>query len=247
MSNNDFNVEISLDRIVTLIEHAGITAYVEQTGGGIATIFAGQQRVQFDDEGNSLEDDRWDAAGGPGWFQGEGWTDARATLLDFVVGVDDMGEIGTVTPLRIGAHTEAGIAALIVAQVHARRRALTREEITALGFDPNGQQTPVNVRRGEIRTGVFMAVSNAVNHALIDLGFAHGQPVSTTAGKAALLAYDAALAELAELTESPAPAQAESPITSRSEAASPLDTTDLEHPDELRPGRGAQVTTGPPQ
>lgn len=97
--------EISLDKIVDLIRATGFEAYVEQTGGGTATIYAGS--VFTDAEG----DPRYPVVAGPGWFEGP--TDARGHTADFCVGPDD--DHGDFTyALDAGLRDEADVANLIV-------------------------------------------------------------------------------------------------------------------------------------
>ena len=65
-----------------IIERTGVTAYVEQTGGGCATIYVG-----------TLADD-WTPPfmAGPGWFAGPYWTQARAHIDEFYWG-DGEGDV----------------------------------------------------------------------------------------------------------------------------------------------------------
>lgn len=81
--------EISLDAVVDILRARGCPAYVEQTGGGCATIYAGPQ--YHDTEGNL----RWAAVAGPGWFEphwGAPGATAWATSHEFSVGYDDGGD-----------------------------------------------------------------------------------------------------------------------------------------------------------
>ncbi len=89
---------IDMDAIVERVQDAGHFAYVEQTGGGCATIYAGLHRVRSF-EGETLYDGekRYDAAAGPGWFEGPGWTKGRGSLHDFSVSRDDFGEYDSIT------------------------------------------------------------------------------------------------------------------------------------------------------
>ena len=79
------SVEFSMDDIVQRVQEAGYHAFVEMTGGGCATIFAGPVH---EEEGYGA---RYAAIAGPGWFDGPGYTIARAAAHDFYVGVDDDG------------------------------------------------------------------------------------------------------------------------------------------------------------
>jgi len=83
---------LDMQRIVDLVKQAGFVAYVEQTGGGVATIYAS---TTADERGyparhvvGPYNDDVVDIAAGPGWFEGPGWTNPRASLEDFYVGPD---------------------------------------------------------------------------------------------------------------------------------------------------------------
>lgn len=109
--------DINLDEVVRLLqaEHGIANAYVEQTGGGCATIYAGPQHT----DGNG--DQRYAVAAGPGWFAGPGFTVARATPADFYIGPDDDGESEVIEVARLAAdsQTDAGIARLIAEQVEA--------------------------------------------------------------------------------------------------------------------------------
>lgn len=79
-------MNLDMDKIVDLLRAGGITAYVEQTGGGCATIYAGESYV------DSHGDERYPVLAGPGWFEGPNWTIARGDTDDFSVGLDDDGE-----------------------------------------------------------------------------------------------------------------------------------------------------------
>jgi hypothetical protein len=69
-------VVLDLDRIAEHIRERGFRAYVEQTGGGVATIYAGN-------------DTHYLAAAGPGWFSGPNWTKPLAHTSDFSIGLMD--------------------------------------------------------------------------------------------------------------------------------------------------------------
>lgn len=106
---------LDMDRIVEILRttYKVENAYVEQTGGGCATIYAGP--VEKDEAG----DDRYAAVAGPGWFEGPGFTVARGTTGDFYIGRDDDGE--TDPPMPPDGASEETVAGLIAAQVHASR------------------------------------------------------------------------------------------------------------------------------
>lgn len=99
---------ISLDHVVSVLRGSGVDGHVEQTGGGVATIYAGPPYI--DTEGFT----RYPAVAGPGWFEGSGFTDPRADLDEFCVGPDDDGE--TVTELDADGTVDQ-VASLITKQV----------------------------------------------------------------------------------------------------------------------------------
>ena len=74
-------MELDLDKIVRLLnEEYKIESYVGQTGGGTATLLIGEEIG-----------DRYELLAGPGWFEGPGWTNGRATNEEFYIGPDDDG------------------------------------------------------------------------------------------------------------------------------------------------------------
>jgi hypothetical protein len=112
--------ELDLDEVCRLLKEEGIPAYVEQTGGGCATIYAGllrevevptvawypasgaegpdvevvdgKIRVEMLGADGPAVEQRWEACAGPGYFAGPGWTNGRGWVNDFYVGLDDDGE-----------------------------------------------------------------------------------------------------------------------------------------------------------
>jgi hypothetical protein len=103
---------LDMDRIVDLLAERGIASYVEQTGGGCATIQVGQPVP------DAAGDGRYPVLGGPGWFEGPGWTRARADTADFSVGPDDDG---IAEPWSAGPDTtEADVADEIAARLTPR-------------------------------------------------------------------------------------------------------------------------------
>lgn len=79
MSTSDLTDELDLDLIVAVVLASGVHAEVEQTGGGVAAVYAGTRD----------SDGRWTAIAGSGWFDGPDCTVARASREMFVVGRDD--------------------------------------------------------------------------------------------------------------------------------------------------------------
>lgn len=104
--------EVDMDEVVRhLRDTFKVTdAYVEQTGGGCATIYAGGI------PGADPEDDRprWRAVAGPGVY-GWGRRPSRGDLGDFHIGPD--GDADTICALEVGAQDEADVAKLIWLQV----------------------------------------------------------------------------------------------------------------------------------
>jgi hypothetical protein len=109
--------EIDMDEIVRLVRAEGVEVYVEQTGGGCATIFAGGL-VDYPVPDSTEHEQRYGCAAGPGWFDGPGWTNARGSLDDFHVGPDDYGEGDAYA--AVPDDNETTLAARIVAEVRKR-------------------------------------------------------------------------------------------------------------------------------
>jgi hypothetical protein len=68
--------ELDFDEIVRLVQVQGVPAYVEQTGGGCATIYAGDMQKQRI------------VIAGPGRFAAYGWSQARGSIEEFSIGFD---------------------------------------------------------------------------------------------------------------------------------------------------------------
>lgn len=102
---------LDLDKVCDLLKERNIPAYVEQTGGGCATIYAGEP------DRTDPQWPRYKALAGPGWFEGPGWSNGRADTSDFYVGPDDDGEGGYV--ISQADWTEADAAEAIAKQVNA--------------------------------------------------------------------------------------------------------------------------------
>lgn len=107
------NETIDMYAIVERVRAAGFYAYVEYTGGGVATIYAssdenpnrpglpGMQHTYACGEADHYHDPGAQAVAGPGWFVGEHYSTrnpeglpdgAYASLRDFYVGPDDQGD-----------------------------------------------------------------------------------------------------------------------------------------------------------
>lgn len=78
---------INLDLVVDRLHAHGVDGYVEMTGGGVATIYAGPTR-QVDGHRPGLTYKVWAVLAGPGWFEGPGYTIPRADVTDFYIGQD---------------------------------------------------------------------------------------------------------------------------------------------------------------
>lgn len=82
---------ISLDAVVHALKAEGIGSYVEQTGGGCATVLVGEAyefEVTLPWNGQTVTESAYPAAVGPGWFEGAGWTRGQAHATDLSVGPD---------------------------------------------------------------------------------------------------------------------------------------------------------------
>lgn len=182
---------VNMDRIVEIIKAEGFYAYVEQTGGGCATIYSSDRSSEqypgapapylinpLDGEG------RYPVIAGPGWFEGPGWTNARGALGDFYVGPDDDGER---TPWEAGeGETEETIAERMIfllsshamlgmvpeAQTteHVERWLKAATRYLGMGFHPD-TRFPDYVITG---TGVasFSAHEQAIHEQAIEQAFA---------------------------------------------------------------------------
>ena len=107
--------DLDFDRIAELLrdEH-GLDAYVEQTGGGCATLYVGPYTVNADDPQIT-----WPAiSAGPGWFTGPDWTGAKVSTSEFFCGPGNPDHPDYDEPVEIGDTDEAGAAAKI-ALIHA--------------------------------------------------------------------------------------------------------------------------------
>src|SRR5664279_331292 len=102
--------EISFDRVVDLLKARGISAYVEQTGGGCASIYAGAIRYNADG------DPDYAAIAGPGRFEGPGWTDGRGDTEDLYVGPTGENDDHFIDVRGYSVTTEEEVATLIALQ-----------------------------------------------------------------------------------------------------------------------------------
>lgn len=84
--------DFSMDELVDLIEARGVSAYVQQTGGGTATIYMGDEMPEL----NCGDDDcpHYVLAAGPGVFSWNADEPSIGTFGDFCYGPDDHGDSG---------------------------------------------------------------------------------------------------------------------------------------------------------
>lgn len=114
---------INLDMIVDRLHAHGCDGYVEMTGGGCATIYAGPTRDMTTriggDDGRVVNYKVWAVLAGPGWFEGPGYTLPRADVLDFYIGQDSEYVGRDVDSDYIRPHTTDpdAIARLIIATI----------------------------------------------------------------------------------------------------------------------------------
>ena len=66
----------NLDDLAWRVTSLGVPARVDQTGGGVATLYAGYTGYP-------------EVIAGPGWFDGPGWSNARGSWTELSYGIDD--------------------------------------------------------------------------------------------------------------------------------------------------------------
>lgn len=123
---------IDMTAIVGMLHRADIAAYVEQTGGGCATIYVGERNRVIADDPDYLY---WELSIGPGTFDWDG--DEHVGFLgDFYMGPHDQGE----SDIGLSFHTETDteIAALAVVYINTLRLTGSDEaaEDAALALQP---------------------------------------------------------------------------------------------------------------
>lgn len=116
----DADAQFDLSCVVEIVKAAGVPAYVEHTGGGCYTIYAGATRTDVDG------DTRHAAVAGPGVMRADVYV---GDWCDFYVGPDDDGDEPPFGLADLGVSNLDQIAALIVAQ------AVLAEPGEPLGFD----------------------------------------------------------------------------------------------------------------
>jgi hypothetical protein len=105
---------LNADAIAHFVSQEGVAAYVEQTGGGVATIYAGPTR-QEPDYGK-----RFHTVVGPGEY---GWGNAPSvmSLWELFIGPDDFGQVEGMDAWEMGCRNERDVADLILVHVRYRR------------------------------------------------------------------------------------------------------------------------------
>lgn len=108
---DDDRLTLDADVIAELVREAGYFAYVEQTGGGCATIYAGER---IPDEEREF---RYAVAAGPGQY---GWGERPSTfhLSELYVGPDSWGDEEAMDAYQVGCRDEQDVADLIVLNLH---------------------------------------------------------------------------------------------------------------------------------
>lgn len=101
---------VRFDRITDALKARGIPAYTEQTGGGVATIFAGPR---WEEPGWGH---RYTVLCGPGWFQDSHFTNPHGDTEDLNIGPDDDGAAPDYVRVPVEA-TREQIVELIVAEI----------------------------------------------------------------------------------------------------------------------------------
>jgi hypothetical protein len=108
--SHSMDKSVNLTRVAEIMRSKGVhTAYVEHTGHGVATLYAGD--LSRDAEG----EDRYQLAAGPGWFELYG--EAFIGFSDFSYGPDNDGAS---KPLFIREGTEDEIAEIFVSFVKSK-------------------------------------------------------------------------------------------------------------------------------
>ena len=182
----------SLDVLVQLLRanHNLPTAYVEQTGGGCAAVYAGE--TVRDGEGI----DRWTCAAGPGSY-GWGQRHSVATLVEFCVGPDsEDGTPGYTDANTAGCRTLRDVAALTAAQARTTWGELTdAPTLDALGLDSSLRSGLPEVLAHQARSRGYSEAANAALHA----AYANGA-TPAEAGQASRAAGETYLAAHPEFT-----------------------------------------------
>jgi hypothetical protein len=128
------------DEVAALFNAIGVPGYVETTGGGCATIYAGPL-VPFesviDRAGNTETEQRYKVAAGPGHF---GWGQPSVgTVEEFYIGLNDEGESDPPNAGDLGVTNTRQLAALIALYVID---AADFDNVEAIGLDATHRGIP---------------------------------------------------------------------------------------------------------
>lgn len=167
----------SMDAVVDLVRAAGIFACVAQTGGGTATIFAGQSYI--DNEG----DERYPSVAGPGYYSW-GHGPNAGSLFEFVVGPDDEGVAGCLDADAVGCRTIADIARLVAAQAGTGPGVLVDgDTVESIGLDATSRSSHRAIAEANAIADRYAQTHNAALHAAYARGASSGEAIA--AAKAA--------------------------------------------------------------
>ena len=104
--------KFSMDAVVASLRAAGHKAYVQQTGGGCATIYAGENYL------DAAGHPRYQILAGPGRYSWDSTKDSIADTDDFYLGPDDDGDSGDIDDVRqLGVHPPWTIEAMIAVEI----------------------------------------------------------------------------------------------------------------------------------
>lgn len=119
---------LDMDEIVRHLNRVhGIHAFVDHTGGGTVTIYAGAFYTDPDDSSIA----HWMAAAGPGWFTGPGRSKPVADTDEFDIGPG--GDVHARECVRLTAHATERTAAAIIAAFARPGLGLQEQQIRAVG------------------------------------------------------------------------------------------------------------------
>ncbi len=104
--------KFSMDAVVSLLRTVGRKAYVQQTGGGCATIYAGEGFL------DAASHPRYQILAGPGHYSWNADEDSLAVTEDFYVGPDDDGESGDIDDVRqLGVYPQWTIESMLAIEI----------------------------------------------------------------------------------------------------------------------------------
>lgn len=134
------------DEICRIIHQAGFPAIVEQTGGGVATIYAGHELTN-----PKTKDPYYPCVAGPGWFSEPVWKKPKFHASEFAYAHDSYGPEPHAEDrcIYFDKHaTEASVAATIIAFIKDRPKILTD---TTIHEDHQGRETSRTTKTREQR------------------------------------------------------------------------------------------------